>query len=268
MLERLWRVTNEWIYGQGGLYQVLTSAEMLEADPAADREDRRARAGYVAASSARSFLAQARPRRRRQPAPRPRRAIRSRAPSSASTSRSRSPPVGPHPSPPRRPARAAGAAGEGRRRGCSSRSRGEPAAHTLLARALVTLAARDSARHDERMRELGYLANVLLAGAARGRRLRRSTRPRRPWRPAVWAWSAPLADLDCGGDVPRERAASTSTPELRRPVSRRAGASCTEEVSLPALAAVERLATRLSSAAPTRTIARLSIGWPPPPARR
>src|SRR4051794_24052103 len=32
MLERLWRVTNEWIYGQGGLYQVLTSAEMLEAD--------------------------------------------------------------------------------------------------------------------------------------------------------------------------------------------------------------------------------------------
>src|SRR2546423_6551499 len=56
MLERLWRVTSEWIYGQGGLYQVLTSAEMLEADPAADREDRRARAGFVAASSARSFL--------------------------------------------------------------------------------------------------------------------------------------------------------------------------------------------------------------------
>src|SRR4051794_35909790 len=60
MLERLWRVTNEWIYGQGGLYQVLTSAEMLEADPAADREDRRARAGFVAPSSARSFLSLAR----------------------------------------------------------------------------------------------------------------------------------------------------------------------------------------------------------------
>jgi hypothetical protein len=60
MLERLWRVTSEWIYGQGSLYDVLTSAEMLEADPAADREDRRARAGFVAPSSARAFLALAR----------------------------------------------------------------------------------------------------------------------------------------------------------------------------------------------------------------
>jgi hypothetical protein len=56
ILERLWRVTSEYIYGQGGLYAVLTSEEMLEADAAAEREDRRARSGFVAASSARSFL--------------------------------------------------------------------------------------------------------------------------------------------------------------------------------------------------------------------
>ena len=56
MLERLWRVTSDYVYGQGGLFQVLTSEEMLQADAAADREDRRERSGFVAASSARSFL--------------------------------------------------------------------------------------------------------------------------------------------------------------------------------------------------------------------
>ena len=46
--------------GQGGLWEVLTSKEMLQAGAAADREDNRARAGFVATSSARSFLALAR----------------------------------------------------------------------------------------------------------------------------------------------------------------------------------------------------------------
>ena len=60
MLERLWRVTSDYVYGQGGLWEVLTSEEMLQADAAADREDNRARSGFVATSSARSFLALAR----------------------------------------------------------------------------------------------------------------------------------------------------------------------------------------------------------------
>ncbi len=60
MLERLWRVTSDYVYGQGGLWEVLTSEEMLQADAAADREDSRARSGFVAAASARSFLALAR----------------------------------------------------------------------------------------------------------------------------------------------------------------------------------------------------------------
>ena len=60
MLERLWRVTNDYVYGQGGLFEVLTSEEMLQSDAAADREDRREREGFVAAASARSFLALAR----------------------------------------------------------------------------------------------------------------------------------------------------------------------------------------------------------------
>ena len=45
---------------QGGLYQVLTSEEMLAGDVAAEREDRRAEAGHVAPSSAAACLKLAR----------------------------------------------------------------------------------------------------------------------------------------------------------------------------------------------------------------
>jgi hypothetical protein len=176
ILDRLWRVTSEWIYGQGGLYQVLTSAEMLEADPAAAREDRRARAGFVAPSSARSFLALARQddvaTLLRNPARDPvtRAFFREYQPQrldqdAAGSSRPAPPALrellaaaGAEPAPPH----LLGTAGEG-----------PPAARTLFARGLATLAARDGQRHAERMRELGYLANVLLAGAdSRGDRLR------------------------------------------------------------------------------------------------
>jgi uncharacterized protein DUF6178 len=60
ILERLCAMTAEHVDREGGLHGALTAEEMLEADVAADREDRRAEAGYVAPSEARAFLKLAR----------------------------------------------------------------------------------------------------------------------------------------------------------------------------------------------------------------
>src|SRR5262249_3836139 len=60
ILERLATLTASYIEDQGGLYEVLTAEETLEADVAADREDRRAEAGHVAPSLAAGFLKLAR----------------------------------------------------------------------------------------------------------------------------------------------------------------------------------------------------------------
>jgi hypothetical protein len=56
LLERCCHLSSEYIEDNGGLFDVLTSEEMLESDVASDREDRRAGEGFVAASSAASFL--------------------------------------------------------------------------------------------------------------------------------------------------------------------------------------------------------------------
>src|SRR5262249_1776859 len=50
----------EHVEENGGLYEVLTSEEMLEGDVAGEREDRRAAAGFIAPADARSFLELAR----------------------------------------------------------------------------------------------------------------------------------------------------------------------------------------------------------------
>jgi hypothetical protein len=60
VLEHCCHMATEYIEDNGGLYQVLTSDEMLEADVGADREERRAEEGFIAPSSAASFLALAR----------------------------------------------------------------------------------------------------------------------------------------------------------------------------------------------------------------
>ena len=57
LLGRLAESAAEWIDLNGGLYDVLTSAEMFESDAAAERDDRRARSGHVSPASARAFLA-------------------------------------------------------------------------------------------------------------------------------------------------------------------------------------------------------------------
>src|SRR5262249_56575882 len=56
VLERLDLASSEYLADNGGLINVLTAAEMLEEDAAADREDRRARSGHVSSASARAFL--------------------------------------------------------------------------------------------------------------------------------------------------------------------------------------------------------------------
>lgn len=60
ILERVAAASSEYIADNGGLYDVLTSDEMLESDARAERDDRRAARGYVAPSDARAFLALAR----------------------------------------------------------------------------------------------------------------------------------------------------------------------------------------------------------------
>lgn len=57
LLGRLAESAAEWIDLNGGLYDVLTSAEMFENDAAAERDDRRARTGHVSPATARAFLA-------------------------------------------------------------------------------------------------------------------------------------------------------------------------------------------------------------------
>lgn len=60
LLERCCAIAAEHIEESGGLYEVLTSAEMLESDVAFDREQRREREGFVAPSAAAAFLRLAR----------------------------------------------------------------------------------------------------------------------------------------------------------------------------------------------------------------
>ena len=60
VLERCCAMSAEYIDDNGGLYEVLTAAQMLESDVAAEREDRRAERGFVAPATAASFLELAR----------------------------------------------------------------------------------------------------------------------------------------------------------------------------------------------------------------
>ncbi len=60
LIERCAALDTEFINGNGGLYEVLTSEEMLESDLGAARADRRAAKGHVSPPDARAFLSLAR----------------------------------------------------------------------------------------------------------------------------------------------------------------------------------------------------------------
>jgi hypothetical protein len=60
ILEQCCAMSTEYISGQGGLFQVLTADEMLESDVAAARDDRRVAEGFISPADARAFLELAR----------------------------------------------------------------------------------------------------------------------------------------------------------------------------------------------------------------
>jgi hypothetical protein len=60
ILEACCAMSTEYISGQGGLFQVLTAEEMLESDVAAGRDDRRSAEGFISPADARAFLELAR----------------------------------------------------------------------------------------------------------------------------------------------------------------------------------------------------------------
>jgi len=186
VLERCCHMASEYIGDNGGLYQVLTSDEMLESDVGADREERRAEEGFVAPSSAASFLALARTTELADII-----AAKKRDPVTHAYFRSLRGPT------PARPASnhphaqaasiAAGAATlveilrdaevlppseptlllEGGKEASSARDDG------LFVPGLRDLCAQAPDLHDQRMEELAYLTNVLAAGCAfEGRSLR------------------------------------------------------------------------------------------------
>lgn len=161
---------------ENGLYQVLTSEEMLEVDVAALREERRAAQGFIAPSAAASFLKLCRMTPPEQVIAEPRDAVtrryfRDRAPVGAA--------------PRAAGARSAGAsqlealiasldeaaprpAGERHRLLVGPSGEADRTAHALLGNALACLAERDAEAAARRVDELGYLANVLAAGCALG----------------------------------------------------------------------------------------------------
>jgi hypothetical protein len=188
ILGRCCALSSEYVEERGGLYEVLTSDEMLEGDVAAEREERRAAEGFVAPADARSFLELARRGERldlrdpvskayfralsREKPPRP------PAPSAeGETSASRSELAAPTgdlvklvrlleeatviESPRSRPA------GLSAGRGASPAER--PA--LLFNAALAELRLRAPVLFAQRVEELHYLANVLIAGSS-GRRPR------------------------------------------------------------------------------------------------
>jgi hypothetical protein len=166
----------EYIEDNGGLYDVLTSEELLESDAAAEREDRRTAAGFVTPSSAVSFLALARTTPLEQIV-----ASQTRDPVTHAYFRE----VASHDQPARSAAETkpvteeaepskllqmlheAQVVSEPRSPLLLSEGAGaQPATELPFKRALIALRERDVELCSQRMEELAYLANVLLSGAS------------------------------------------------------------------------------------------------------
>lgn len=237
-LERLCEATASFLEEHGGLYEVLTSEQMLEVDAAADREDRRAAEGFLSPSSASSLLALARAtgleelERQLHADPVTRAYFRWYAPSMRAPAQQvratrlvelleeaglEAPVV------PRVAGRLPGAVEPP---GAASRRR--------LEAALAELAERDPATAEQRALELGYLANVVAAAVSAG------GRPLRP----LEAGEAALATCALGLD---HLAGASETRTLE--AVREAGAArlfligvhlLHHQLALPALAALER----------------------------
>jgi len=243
MLERLWRVTSDYVYGQGGLFEVLTSEEMLGSDAAADRDDRRERAGFVAAASARSFLALARTSDvaalLKTPARDPVTSAFFRYSRPAPIEENGTAP--PASSPPERAGLRAlldELAGDAPAVPLLEAASEDEGPRTLLTRALADLARRDPTAHGERLRELGYLANTLLSGAGvRGQRLR-----------PLGAAEAALATCNLGFEQAQPESHANQLSRLSCDVLFRIGWRLLyDAVSRPAATAILRVASGTAS---------------------
>ncbi len=163
VLERCCQMSSETIEENGGLYEVLTSEEMLEGDVAGDRADRRAEEGHVAPSDAKAFLELA--KQRKGPG------VAEHDPVTRAYFRELSPRTAAAPRPGARPRgrsllrllaksgiTEAGASTEAAPAGAS------PGEELLLASAMRRLAEDAPDAFAKRNEEIAYLANVLAAG--------------------------------------------------------------------------------------------------------
>jgi hypothetical protein len=184
ILERCCFLSSEYVEENGGLYEVLTSDEMLEVDAGAARDERRAAAGYVAPSDAKSFLELAKralgPATDRDPVTRAYFRELSRSVKAATLPPPASPAVAGLMRLLANPQVLEPAQSEGLLRPKGLPSSGlEPArgrdaqTKTLLDKVLSDLREHDPEVYAKRLEELVYLANVLVAGwAPQNRRLR------------------------------------------------------------------------------------------------
>ncbi len=182
VLEHCCHMAAEYVDENGGLYQVLTSDEMLESDLGAEREDRRAEEGFIAPSSAASFLALARvtelatiiASKERDPITHA--YFRSlRAPSRGGTAQAATEPKAAAPTALvdiLREAEVFPSSGSPHLLQAQGETSGTQE-DTAFTRVMRELRGLDAERHDQRMRELAFLANVLSAGCSiEGRNLR------------------------------------------------------------------------------------------------
>lgn len=210
-----------------GLFEVLSRAETLEEDVAADREQRRSRDGYVAPSSAAAFLKLARGGEAAERDPLTKAYFRDLGPPAPVAARATTPTLArllalaaDEGAPAPRPALGPGHARED---------------DALLADALRELRERAPVAFAARSEELAYLANVLAAGASRrGRKLR-----------PVDAVRASMATVSLGlhlaaGSDP-DRAAAVLADEGADLLFRRGWAALDASVRAPARAAARPL---------------------------
>jgi hypothetical protein len=158
LLERCADISNEYIADNGGLIHVLSASELIEEDVAGERDDRRERAGFVAPSAAVAFLALARDASLAE-------LVESDELDPITRSHFRHVETTERPLQPRSRAqqRLLAILRDARVVTPATRRLSRKGSGTTLRRALAILLERHADRHGERVLELAYLGNVMLA---------------------------------------------------------------------------------------------------------
>ena len=184
MMARLCAISSERIEEDGGLHEALGAAESLEEDVAAERDERRARTGFVSPADAAAFLALARATgldaiaRARGEDPVTRAHFREYAPEPHGGARAPRPAASSEATLDTGRLEAVlvdeGVLDDGRPGRLLKGGTASPTAQeSLFHRAAASLLEDDPEAHERRRVELGYLANVLVAGCSiDGRRFR------------------------------------------------------------------------------------------------